>query len=158
MKETLGGAAASGCEVRILTMDQRNPGFAAMLNPEIIAGGAADQATRAEETRAWFREAFGSGPNAEVRSIRKGMLFQQLIISDDQVLVSPYLYSANTGFSPRLDIRERWPASGAFLREFDYLWKTNAPDGGPPGGAITSAPRRSPGRRGRPRRPPIRRG
>jgi hypothetical protein len=124
MKEGLGECAVSGCEVRIMTMDPQNPGFAIMMNPDISTVG---QSTQAEHARAWFREALGSGPNAEVRSIRKGMLFQQIIICDDQMLVSPYLYSANTGFSPRLDIKASWPAAGAFLREFEYLWKLNAP-------------------------------
>ena len=124
MKASLGECAGSGCEVRIMTMDQQNPGFAIMMNPDINTAG---QSTQAEHARAWFREALGSCPNAEVRAISKGMLFQQIIISDDQVMVSPYLYSANTGFSPRLDIKESWPAAGAFLREFDYLWKANAP-------------------------------
>jgi hypothetical protein len=55
------------------------------------------------------------------------MLFQQIIVCDDQILVSPYLYSANTGFSPRLDMKATLPAFGAFLREFEYLWKLNAP-------------------------------
>jgi hypothetical protein len=38
-----------------------------------------------------------------------------------------YLHSASTGYSPRLGTKENWPAFGAFLREFAYLWKANAP-------------------------------
>ena len=127
MKETLGTTASSGCEVRVLTMDLHNPAFATMLNPDVVAGSAAGQATRADETRSWFRTALGGAAKAEVRSIKNGMLFQQIIVCDDQMLISPYLYTADTGFSPRLDIKERSPAFQVFLREFEDLWKSNAP-------------------------------
>ena len=54
------------------------------------------------------------------------MLFQQ-IISDDQALISPYLFSANTSHSPCLQINESCPVFDAFLREFNELWKANWP-------------------------------
>ncbi len=54
------------------------------------------------------------------------MLFQQIIICDDRTLVSPYLYSATTSYSPCLSIHEGCPAFRAYAREFDELWKANA--------------------------------
>jgi len=95
-------------------------------NPEIITD-AAGQADIVEETRDWFRVALGGGACAEVRSIRNGMLFQQIIVHDDRALITPYLFSATTGHSPCLDVDHSCPSFTASLREFDNLWKANAP-------------------------------
>jgi hypothetical protein len=35
MREALRGTAASGCEIRVLTMDAKNPAFGHMLNPDV---------------------------------------------------------------------------------------------------------------------------
>jgi hypothetical protein len=53
-------------------------------------------------------------------------MFQQIMVSDDKALISPYLFSANTGYSPCLEINESYPVFDAFLREFDELWKANS--------------------------------
>jgi hypothetical protein len=125
MREALGAAAAAGCEIRLLTMDTQNPAFAGMLNPDVAASDAGGP--RLEEARAWFRGAIGNASRSEVRALSKGMIFQQIIICDDQALVSPYLYSAGTGFSPCLELRENCPSFRTFVHEFDELWKANAP-------------------------------
>jgi hypothetical protein len=127
MKEELAGTAATGCDIRVLTMDAENPAFPCMMNPEISMAGQAGQGPRLTEARTWFKSALGGAPKSEVRALRHGMMYQQIIIADDRALVSPYLYSANTGFSPSLEISESCPAFGAFAREFDQLWKANAP-------------------------------
>jgi hypothetical protein len=126
MREALGTVAASGCECRVLTMDVQNPAFACMMNPEVAAHNIASQETSFVEARSWFKIAFAGASKSDVRALRKGMLFQQVIVSDGQALISPYLFSATTGYSPRLDINESCPVFGAFLREFDDLWKANA--------------------------------
>jgi len=128
MREALGAVAASGCEVRVLTMDAQNPAFGGMLNPEVASSDVSGQAPRLEEVRSWFRSGLGSTSKSEVRSLRKGLFFQQIIICDDHALVSPYLYSAGTGFSPCLEIKASCPTFAKFLHEFDELWKANAPN------------------------------
>jgi hypothetical protein len=125
MKEALASTAASGCEVRVLTMDGKNPAFVSMLNPDVTAANVEGQATSLEEARSWFRNAVLGTSNSQVCALTKGILFQQLIICDDDAIVSPYLYSANTGYSPCLEIKENCPTFGAFLHEFDALWKAN---------------------------------
>jgi hypothetical protein len=127
MKEALAATAESGCEIRVLTMDADNPAFPCMMNPEISMGGHAGQGPRLVEARAWFKNTLGGAPKSEVRALRCGILYQQIIIADDRALISPYLYSANTGFSPSLEISEKGPAFSAFAREFEQLWKANAP-------------------------------
>jgi hypothetical protein len=44
MREALRETAASGCEIRILTMDAKNPAFGCMLNPDVTAASLANQA------------------------------------------------------------------------------------------------------------------
>jgi hypothetical protein len=80
------------------------------------------------ESRSWFKGALGDAPKSEVRALRKGMLFQQIIVSDAQALISPYLYSANTGYSPRLELNESCSVFGTILHEFEELWKLNSPN------------------------------
>jgi hypothetical protein len=128
MREALGATAVSGCEIRVLTIDAQNPAFGCMLNPNVAAANLASQAPSLDEARSWFKSALGDVSKLDVRALRNGMLFQQIIVSDDQVLVSPYLFSATTGYSPRLEIKESCPVFGAFLREFDELWKANSPN------------------------------
>ena len=126
MKEALASLGSSPCEVRVMTMDADNSVFASMLNPDVTALDHASQASRIAESRSWFRAALGETPNVEVRSIKRGALFQQIIIRDDDAIISPYLYSANTGFSPCLRIKHGGPGFSAYLGEFDQLWKANA--------------------------------
>lgn len=75
------------------------------------------------ETRAWFKSALGDAPNASVRALKTGMMFQQIIIADGKGVVSPYLFSANTGFSPCLEMDATCDAFPTFVREFELLWE-----------------------------------
>jgi hypothetical protein len=125
MRESIRATARSGCEIQILTMDAENPAFACMLNPEVTLIDVRRLGPKSEETRAWFRSAIGEAANSEVRALKVGMLFQQIIISDDECHVSPYLYSATTGFSPCLRVNESFPVFAAYAHEFEVLWKAN---------------------------------
>ena len=125
MREALGASANGGCEIRVLTMDAKNPAFGAMMNPDVTAGDPVTQGPGIADARAWFRSALAGAPKAEVRALRGGMLYQQIIICDDKALVSPYLYFASTGYSPCLEVRQSSPVVGAYLREFDSLWGSN---------------------------------
>ena len=129
LKEALASAASSGCDIRILTMDADNPAFPSMLNPDVSAANAASQRPSLLETRSWFRNVVGTNATADVRALGRGMLFQQIIICDDQALISPYLYSRTTAYSPCLEISEKCPVFDAFMREFDALWTVNEPPG-----------------------------
>jgi hypothetical protein len=106
-------------------LDALNPAFSVLMNPEVTSLDHASQATRIAESRKWFRAALGQGREADVRSIRHGTLFQQIIIRDDEAIISPYLYSANTGFSPCIKIKNGGPGFAAFLHEFELLWNAN---------------------------------
>ena len=127
MKEALTAKVAHGCEIRVLTMDVENPSFGCMLNPDVTSAGSKYQGLNVSSARAWFQKALGETDD-RVRALRGGMLFQQIIICDDRCLITPYLYSASTAFSPSLEIRESHRAFGAFLKEFEDLWDANPSD------------------------------
>ncbi len=127
MFEAISATAAAGCEIRILTMDGDNPAFACMLNPNVSAASHLAQGPSNSETRAWFQNAFASGPKAEVRALKSGLCYQQIIISDGHAVITPYLYSAGTSHSPRLEIEDAHPVFAKFLHEFETLWKVNSP-------------------------------
>jgi len=125
MREALGSAGSAGCDIRVLTMDAQNPAFQYMLNPEVTSTDPVTQGPRLAEARSWFKSAVAGIPTAEVRAMRSGMLFQQLMIFDNRALISPYMFTANTGYSPRLEVSENFSVFGAYLREFEQLWKGN---------------------------------
>jgi hypothetical protein len=127
MRDALRTTAASDCEVRMLTMDGTNPAFSSMLNLDVVAGSLAGLAQSLDESRAWFTDALGDAQKSEVRALKKGMLFQQIIVSDDKAFITPYMFSVNTGYSPCLEIDESCAVFDSFLREFDQLWKANSP-------------------------------
>jgi len=70
MRKALRGAAASGCEIRVLTMDAKNPAFGNMLNPDVSTASTADQSPSITETRSWFKSALGDTPNSDVGALK----------------------------------------------------------------------------------------
>jgi hypothetical protein len=128
MREALGTAIAVDCEIRILTMDIQNPGFICMMNPDITSANVANYGPGIADARSWFQAILKDSPRSAVRAVRNGMLFQQIIIADSRALISPYLFSTTTGYSPRLEINEGSPVFGTFLREFNELWNANSPE------------------------------
>lgn len=126
MDEALAATGARGCDVRVMTMHGANPATQVMINPDVGDTWASNPGSSFEEARSWFRKALNSNPKADVRAIRKGMLYQQMIIVDDRLYLSPYLYSANTAHSPRIECAIGFPLFRSALREFGSLWDANA--------------------------------
>ena len=126
MPDALRKAAQRGVDIRILTMHSDNPALAAMLNTRISTHTSEQVGTLAKAVREHFRIVLGNHANAQVRGMRKGMLHQQIIITDDRALVTPYHFSSDTGRSPRIDARKGSGIFDAALREFSALWTMNA--------------------------------
>jgi hypothetical protein len=127
MKEALREAGASGCEIRVLTLDPKNPAYGCLFNPDVTASSPASLAARIAEARSWFKDVLGGVPNSDVRALEKGTLFQQIVVSDDNAIICPYLFSASNRASiPRLDINERCPVFDVYLGEFEVLWQANS--------------------------------
>ena len=127
MREALSDIGRNGCDVKILTMDVDNLSFHGLLNPDVTGADLQGQRTGIAQARDWFSSALDGAAEAEVRSLRKGSLFQQIIFSDDRCLISPYLYSANTGHSPCMEIQRTSKVFETFLHEFNLLWDANKP-------------------------------
>lgn len=125
MKEALRDAGKRGCDVRILTMDVDNPSFGSFLNPDVASHNLDGLREAVSEARDWFNSALTDAAKAEVRSLSRGSLNQQMIFGDDQCIVSPYLYSANTSRSPCIDITRESDIYNTFRHEFTSLWDNN---------------------------------
>ena len=127
MREAIAAAGERGCDIRILTMDVDNPSFASFLNPEVSSIDVEGQRAAIAQTREWFSDALSEAKGADVRSLSTGSLNQQIIVSDTRCLVSPYLYSANTGHSPCIEVTTESTIYDVFLHEFNTLWSANSP-------------------------------
>lgn len=139
MPDALRKAAQRGVDIRMLTMHVDNPALAAMLNTRISTHTAEQVGTLAQAVRDHFRSVIGNRPNAQVRGVRRGMLHQQIIITDDRALVTPYHFSSDTGRSPRIDARKGSGIYEAALREFNALWNVNAKADAPKARAAAAA-------------------
>lgn len=126
MRESLMALGTRECDVRILTMSETNPALPMMSNPNISSATAGSLASRIESSRDWFRETLKGNPRAAVRAIKSGAAMQQIIVTDDTISWSPYLYSANTMHAPRIEIDATSPLFPVILREFEALWEANA--------------------------------
>ena len=127
MSHSLRAAVARGCELRIMTMDVDNDCLRGLINPDVATENITDLRAPTVQAREWFRRAIGKDHDASVRPLRSGGLHQQIIISDNRALVSPYLYSAGTAHSPCLEIQASSPIFKTFLNEFEDHWGRNAP-------------------------------
>jgi len=126
MRESLVALAGRDCEIRILTMDASNPAVPMMVNPDISSTAVEAMGSRIDSSREWFKEIFAGLPNVGVRAIKRGAALQQIIVADDTVSWSPYLYSVNTMHAPRIDIDSTSPLFPVVLAEFQTLWDANA--------------------------------
>jgi hypothetical protein len=126
MTDCLRRLAERNCEVRILTIDESNPALPMMMNPEISGSEPDAMAARVAAARSWFKQTLSANPRAEVRSIRRGLPLQQIIVTDDAISWSPYFYAVNPMHAPRIDVNSTAPLFPVVLKEFEALWAANA--------------------------------
>ncbi|HXQ47881.1 MAG TPA: hypothetical protein VN806_14780, partial [Caulobacteraceae bacterium] len=81
---------------------------------------------RVAAARSWFKQTLSANPRAEVRSIRRGLPLQQIIVTDDAISWSPYFYAVNPMHAPRIDVNSTAPLLPVVLKEFEALWAANA--------------------------------
>lgn len=125
MREAIKDAGRRGCDIRILTMDVENSSFRGFLNSNVTSVDLDGQRASLRQVRDWFMGALDGSVNADVRALRRGALHQQLVVSDNRCLISPYLYSANTGHSPCLEVKSTSEIYNTFMHEFCTLWDLN---------------------------------
>jgi hypothetical protein len=124
-KESLEAAAKRGCDLRVMTYCVSNPAFDQVMNQERLSSDSAALGAAFETTRGFFRKAIGS--KDAVRPIKRGVIFQQLVLADDELIVIPYLFSADTGHGSLIRCACGTPLYESFKYEFDALWELNAP-------------------------------
>lgn len=125
--------ATQGTDCRILVMSYDNSAMSNMLNR-----GVSDQADRIKndirETNAFLMQ--NEVKNLEVRLVRRGIIYQQMSMSEQAMIWAPHLYSKQTGQSlaVRVDLApSQLKESGleslysAMRDEFEQLWYENAP-------------------------------
>lgn len=127
IKETLLNAAQRGCEIKILTYSSENPAFSNVQNFEILATDVSSQGTQFETVRNFFHEILGNIQGCEVRALRNGVLFQQIVFSDDELILLPYMYSINSEHGPVIRCKSSFPLYDTARYEFDTLWDLNEP-------------------------------
>ena len=127
--------AQHGVKCHILLMGYNNPAVSQMLNR-----GIENQEERIrrniKETYEILKAKQQAAPNLEVRMVQRGIVYQQMSMSERSMIWAPHLYCKQTGQSPvvrvdtgRLPLRQ----SGlenlyvAMREEFEQLWHENAP-------------------------------
>jgi hypothetical protein len=115
---------SQGCNIRCLL----NPGLVQLFH-EDSRGGQSMLAKRIEDSFEWFRQIATLSPNFEVRQIQRGAFNQQIVKSDETMLVAIPLYSRGpTSQFPMLECSSTSPLFQAIVDEFNSLWEQNGPD------------------------------
>lgn len=134
--ELLAEKAAAGCRVRILLMHQDNPVLPHFVSDSIPETDLEQITFEVRNMASYFGRVASSSPNIEVRQIFRGSLHVQMTRTDHHAVVTQYLYSRKTGWSPMWQCDPDSPLYTLATEEFDALWRSNDPRGaaleGPP--------------------------
>lgn len=116
----------AGGAVRVLIMHEDNPAIASMLNSQI-----ADHYEHAinfikSSTQKWSKLA-ESIPTLEIRRVRKGIVYQRVMINESEALITPHLYAvAEIGECPLIRVKSPNALYSSAVAEFERLWADNA--------------------------------
>ncbi len=121
--------AAAGCRVRVLLMHQDNPGLPQFVNEAMPEMDIEQVSFEIKNMANYFKKFASSCPNVEVRQLLKGCLHIQSSRTDRHAVVTQYLYSRKTGWSPLWQCDRDSPLYTLVTEEFSSLWKANDPQG-----------------------------
>jgi hypothetical protein len=115
--------ARCGEEVRILVMHPDHPVLTSMVN-ETDRTGSVDRVRNAvAEMCRMMEEMARHGSSVQLKLLRHGLLYQQIVITERTVIMRPHLYSHPT--PPVLVLERAAPIAQAFESEFEALWQLN---------------------------------
>jgi hypothetical protein len=126
--------AEHGVTCRILLMSYDNPAIAEMLNRDVSSQEKRIR-REAKESYEILKEKENHNKKLEVRTVKRGILYQQMSMSERTMIWAPHLYHKQTGQSPavRVDLnRSLLRQSGlenlylAMRDEFEQLWNASA--------------------------------
>jgi hypothetical protein len=116
-------------------MSHDNPAIEQMLNRG-VSGQEERIRNDIRESHQILRASQGEGQKLEVRLVQRGVIYQQMSMSERAMIWAPHLYSKQTGQSPaiRVDVQAA-PLRQSSLEtlyaamrdEFEQLWYENAP-------------------------------
>ena len=98
-----------------------------MINERQVRESVSAVKSSAAKMGKFFKELAGIYKSFETRLISKGLPHQQLVITDETVLVVQYMYARGTPESPLLQLPKGTDLHDAFVGEFEELWQLNQP-------------------------------
>ncbi len=125
--------ANEGCKIRILTMHPDNGSLSYITKVDVKEYL---DTVRAEirSAEANFADLAQQHEGIEYRQLKDACPHQQLLISEDQLIVIPYLSARSTTESPLLSGNSASPLYQQFRDEFEHMWRLSAPGGKAAGG------------------------
>lgn len=122
-----------GVNFRLLVMDPANPFFEVFINSRHVRSVSPDN-VRAElkaignVVRSIQSRSEGAKGSIEIRMVRDGVIGCQICRFDEHMTIIPYLWSVVASESPLLLVsRKEGGVFASYQREFDLLWRLNAP-------------------------------
>jgi hypothetical protein len=120
-------ATARRCRIHVLLMDAANPALPQMLNDDMEDYLPKVQQMILEGTEQWLVLRKGRESLINVRTVRRGIIYQQLVMSEHRMICAPYLLSGTSHESPSIQTDMKAALYQAMRKEFDFLWRRNDP-------------------------------
>lgn len=128
-REAVAEIISRGSRMRVLIMDASNEALPHMLNDDLVdhLGKVREELARSWDV--WQKLATSCGNLLNVRKVSRGIIYQQLIMSESRMLYTPYRLSVTSNESSTIQTDSRSPLYASLRREFDFLWRRNEPAG-----------------------------
>jgi hypothetical protein len=120
VRPTIEKLVKGGTETRILIMHEDNPVLRSMLNEE---NDYNDVRSQIIESFAMWKDMGRRAKRLSVRKLRRGIIYQQLFMSESRMLYTPYNMAVTTQYSPTIHTDEDSDLYRAQAYEFAALWK-----------------------------------
>lgn len=115
---------ALGCSVQVLIMDAENPALGQMLNNTSILDNV--QREIRASLKLWS-ELEAKHDRIQICTVKRGIIYQQSTLNENEVAYTPYYYSFATSDCPTFLAKAKSPIYRAQKHELDRLWRENAP-------------------------------
>jgi hypothetical protein len=126
-KRVLTNLVQRGIPVRVLIMNPTNPGLDAIINAKLPTERSDTTKSDIQGMEEYFRNITKLDTTGafQVRTLEKGMLHFQLILTEKTVLVLQYMFCCGAQDSPLQLIPARSELYRVFYQEFEELWIMN---------------------------------
>jgi hypothetical protein len=125
MRVSMADKAQAGCQIRMMVMDPQNPAFAAMISQNDAINQSERIATQIRLVEDVMRELSAANDSIQFKLIERGMLHQQLVLSDSTPAARLLCYSVSNSDAPIIYVRRPSHLADLLQAEFETLWKLN---------------------------------